>query len=104
MEKIHVVGYKPQYENSPTNIITIDGESVNGTVREDAFSMTIGMYASCNDYDFYGNLLQDNSETREHFDIVHDWIKTNPSFEIVEEKSGWSTKTQWWRKWEIKKL
>ena len=102
--KINIVSYKPQYEDSPTNIIMIDGKPVNGTVREDAFSMTIGMYASCDDRDYYGNLLRDNSESRKQFGIVKEWVITNPNFELVEEKSGWSTKTQYWREWIIRKL
>lgn len=98
-----VVSYSQHKFHPCMNVVTIDGEQVNGSWREDDEEIVIGMYAEHNMVDYYGNLLRDCSDTREKFKIVVEWIKETFKDKVIESTSGWSTKTQYWGQWKIKK-
>ena len=89
--------------HSEKNLVTIDGEEVNGFWREDNEEIVIGMYAECDMVDFFGELIREFSDTRTKFNIVSHWIEETFKDSVVDITYGWSTKTQYWRNWKIKK-
>lgn len=97
------VSYSPHKFHPHLNVVTIDGEQVNGLWNEGEEFIGISMYASCNDYDYFGNLLRDHSDTRVKIDTVENWINETYKPENIIKTSGWSTKNQFWRAWIIKK-
>lgn len=97
------VSYSPHKFHPYLNVVTIDGEEVNGLWNEGKEFIEISMYAEHDLYDYYGKLIKEFSKTREQFKIVADWIyETYKNHEIIKT-SGWSTKTQYWGAWIIKK-
>ena len=85
------------------NVVTIDGEQVNGLWVENDEEIKINMYAECDLHDYYGKLLRDTSDTRDKINIVKAWIYLNFFGKTIESRSGWSTKNQFWGEWTIKK-
>ena len=84
------------------NVVTIDGEQVNGLWQENDEEIKIHMNAEHDLYDYYGKLLRDFSETRNKIKIVTEWIEQKFK-DKFEYRSGWCTKNQFWREWTIKK-
>lgn len=84
------------------NVVTIDGEQVNGLWVENDEKIKISMYAEHDLYDYYGNLLRDFSDTRNKIEIVTEWIEQQFK-DKFEFRFGWSTKTQFWTEWTILK-
>lgn len=97
------VNYSQHNFHPHLNVVTIDGEQVNGLWLENEEEIKINMYAEHDLYDYYGNLLRDRSETRTKINLVDAWIALTYMDKKIEFRSGWSTKTQFWREWTILK-
>ena len=97
------VGFSQHKFQPHLNVVTLNGEQVNGLWREGQEFIEISMYAEHDMYDYYGKLLRDFSKSREQINAVESWIyETYKNHEILKT-SGWSTKNQYWRAWIIKK-
>lgn len=99
---MNVVSFSQHKFHPALNVVTLDGEQVNGLWVENEEEIKINMYAEHDLYDYYGNLLRDYSETRNKIKIVTEWIEQQFK-DKFEFRSGWSTKNQFWREWTIKK-
>ena len=97
------VSYSQHKFHPHLNVVTIDGEQINGLWVENDEEIRINMYAECDLTDYFGNLLKDTSDTRTKFNTVKAWIYLNFLGKTIDHRSGWSTKTQYWSEWIIKK-
>ena len=95
---MNTIGHSRHLHHSNIEVLTIDGEQVNGGWNETLDGTVISFYHSHTDYDFQGNVLRKYPESDEHLRILCEWIKTQ---NIVHSRSGWSTKTQSWNEWTI---
>lgn len=85
------------------NVVTIDGEQVNGLWQENEEEIKISFNRDHDLYDYYGNKLRDNSWSGKQLDIVSNWINENYKKENISCRTGWCTKNQSWYEWTIKK-
>ena len=100
---MEIVSHSPNVHHPMLEVITINGEQVNGSFREDVEVYIFSMYAEHDLYDYYGVLLRSFADTREKFKIVAEWIQEQYKQKLIEHKSGWSTRTQYWSEWTIHK-
>lgn len=98
-----VVSYSQHKFHPHMNVVTIDGEQVNGLWNENDEQIQISFNVDHDLYDYYGNKLQDNSKSREQYRIVSEFIENTYKKENISHRSGWVTRNQSWSEWTIKK-
>jgi len=85
------------------NVVTIDGEQANGLWDEDNEDIKISFNRDHNLYDYFGNLLRDNSWSGEQLNFISAWIALTYMDKTISYRSGWCSKNQSWSEWTIKK-
>ena len=85
------------------NVVTIDGEQVNGLWSETDEEIKISFNKDHDLYDYFGNLLTDSSKSGEQLNFISAWISLTYMDKTISCRSGWVTKNQSWYEWTIKK-